>query len=107
MAYIKRDKDNNIIISSGMQSEKTPDFIDDNDNELKQFINNSLDKTGKYTPNERRKFELPFESDTIAMLVDVVRQLKLNGINVGTSGDTIVALYDNAKIKIDDKWKNK
>jgi len=106
MAYVKRDKDNKIVAVSGMQSANTPELVDDNDNDLKKHIKDSLAVVGS-TPQERRKFELPFEPDTITLLVDVVRQLKLNGINVGTSGDNLISIYDAAKNKIDDKWKDK
>lgn len=105
MPYVKRDINNNIICVSGMQSERTPEFVDDNNSELKKHIKDTLNNINSQTKEERRKFEVPTESDTILLLVDVVRYLKLNGTNVGPSGDLLVSLYDNSKVKIDDEWK--
>jgi hypothetical protein len=97
--YVKRNDEGQITLVSVMPCEcaRCTEYLDSSSPEISSFIENEITKAG--WPNDylsKRKTVNPKLDDVLEAIVSVLSTLKDGGIDIGESGDLLVASYEEA-----------
>lgn len=109
MPYVVRNKDNQIVSISILETSTFIEFLSDDDPEVLEYLNRIIPLYKPYSNDEddyiiRRRLEYPKTSDQLDLIVKTLKYLKNNGIVIGPDGETIVNLCEEVKTKIPKNW---
>ena len=108
MPYVKKDKQTNEILRvSAMESDITPDLVQDDDPALEAYFTKFMTDYGDDTYIGRRKAEYPIVSDALNCILEAFKVLKAGGINLGPEADKWINACESVKTKIPKNWKPK
>lgn len=108
MPYVLRDKDGKIISISEMQSAKTSEFVEDNDPQFLEYVNEHIKLIKYYDAPPyvlRRQVMYPPLGEALDCIRKSLEYLRSNGIEIGPDGDAWLDACKRVKEKIPKDWK--